>query len=333
MPRPVPGGGVLATLEANGYNLDAAVLREIDLAGNTVWETSVSRVNEQLAAMGRQPITSFHHDFFRDASTGRIFALCSNERFLPGVQQGAPPDGYIIGDAIVVLDQNLQVVWSWDGFEKMDVTRAAVLGEKCRAPGGGGCPLLTPPHTEANDWLHSNSIALAPDKNIVISMRHQDWVVKINYSNGMGDGNVIWRLGRFGDFTFPSGDPFPWFSHQHDAEYDGIDPQLMSIYDNANTRQTVVPNANSRGQVLRLDEVNRTVTFVLNADLGHYAFAVGSAQRLANGNYHFHSGTLNWPTAPAAQAVEVLPNGISSFRLQTNNFAYRSFRMKDLYTP
>jgi arylsulfate sulfotransferase len=158
-----------------------------------------------------------------------------------------------------------------------------------------------------------------------------DWVVKINYANGAGNGDVIWRLGRFGDFNFLSSDPFPWFSHQHDAEYDTPgDPTLLSLYDNANTRRTVIPNSNSRGQLIRLNEANRTATLVLNADLGHYAAAVGSAQRLANGNFHFHSGFINFSSA---QAVEVLPNGVSNFRLSSNALSYRSFRMQDLYTP
>jgi hypothetical protein len=326
--RPVPGGTFLTTFNADSTDTYQRLIREYDLAGNIVRETNVGRVSEQLIAMGKRPIQAFHHEVFR-MPNGRTVVLCGNERFLPGVQNPAPPSGYIQGDAIAVLDQNLQVVWTWDAFEKMDVTREAVLNETC-APNQGGCNPLTPPHTVANDWLHSNSVALTPDGNFVISMRHQDWVVKINYANGTGNGDVIWRLGRFGDFTFQSSDPFPWFSHQHDAEFDSGDPQLMSIYDNGNTRRTLIPTANSRGQLLRINEANRTVTLPINADLGHYALAVGSAQRLLNGNYHFHSGFID---VAYSQAVETAPNGASVFRLQHQSTIYRSFRMKDLYTP
>ena len=67
------------------------------------------------------------------------------------------------------------------------------------------------------------------DGNILLSERSQDWVLKVNYGNGQGDGHLIWRMGPFGDFTILNppptqcGDPnvFPWFTHQHDAAFHG----------------------------------------------------------------------------------------------------------------
>ena len=39
--------------------------------------------------------------------------------------------------------------------------------------------------TLAKDWLHTNSIAYSPaDGNLLISMRHQDWVLKLDYRDG-----------------------------------------------------------------------------------------------------------------------------------------------------
>ena len=43
-------------------------------------------------------------------------------------------------------------------------------------------------------------------------------------------------------------------------------------------------------------------TLLLNADLGGYSFALGSAQTLANGNFHFDNGFL--PDA-SSQSVEI----------------------------
>ncbi len=45
------------------------------------------------------------------------------------------------GDMLVVLDEDLQVVWTWDAFDHLDVNRGPVLGELCAA-GGGPCPLI-----------------------------------------------------------------------------------------------------------------------------------------------------------------------------------------------
>ena len=50
----------------------------------------------------------------------------------------------------------------------------------------------------------------------LFSLRHQSWVIKIDYQNGTGSGNVLWRLGYQGDFALAQGsDPSLWFSFQH----------------------------------------------------------------------------------------------------------------------
>ena len=51
-------------------------------------------------------------------------------------------------------------------------------------------------------------------------MRSQDWVAKIDYNHGTGTGAVLWELGNGGSFTIISTDPWPWFSHRHDVEYE-----------------------------------------------------------------------------------------------------------------
>ena len=86
-----------------------------------------------------------------------------------------------------------------------------------------------------------------------------------------------------------SSDPYPWFSHQHDARFDASG--AVSMFDNGNTRVSQ-SGGNSRGMVLSVDEGNRTVTPVISVDLGGYSSALGSAQRLSNGNYHFGSGLV-----------------------------------------
>jgi hypothetical protein len=153
-------------------------------------------------------------------------------------------------------------------------------------------------------------------------------VIKINYSDGEGGGDIIWRLGKDGDFRFESTDPYPWFSHQHDPGFD-VESGTLTVFDNGNTRRDGNPKANSRGQVIRLDEHNRVATLLMNADLGQYSFALGSAQKLPNGNYHFNNGFL----PDGSLAIEVDPSGKLVYVLQTDAPAYRSFRMQDMYSP
>src|SRR5262249_330779 len=162
------------------------------------------------------------------------------------------------------------------------------------------------------------------------SLRSQDWVIKIDYGNGEGKGDVIWRLGKDGDFRFDSTDPYPWFSHQHDPEFDTGDGRTLTLLDNGNTRRELDPNANSRGQVIRLYERARVATLLLNVDLGLYSFALGSAQTLPDGNIHFNNGFL--PDV-SAQSLEVDPSGKLVYGLSTAGPEYRTFRMRDLYSP
>jgi hypothetical protein len=192
-------------------------------------------------------------------------------------------------------------------------------------------PTNAVPLLPAVDWLHTNAVSLSPDGNLVLSLRHQDWVIKIDYRNGSGDGHVMWRLGQGGDFTLNSTDADAWFSHQHNAHY--IDDHTLILFDNGNTRRATDPTANSRGQVWTLDETTMTATPVLNADLGNYSFRLGSAQRLSNGNYSFMSGSQGQVPPPNqfGQTIEVLPDGTPSYVLQYAKPEYRSYRVRTLY--
>jgi hypothetical protein len=342
--RLLPGGTILTI--ANGKNsVDATsslqILREIDLAGNALRETNASRVREQLDAMGLVSdcrtggsvcaVTTFHHDAIR-LSNGHTLVIGSEERMYAAGTQGSPTPVDVLGDIVVDLDEDFQVSWYWDSFAHLDVNRAAILHETCANPQQGGCPPVFLASI-ANDWLHPNAIQVTPDRNLLISVRHQDWVVKVDYQDGAGDGHVLWRLGAHGDFSLSSSDPYPWFTHQHDAGFEANG--TFTVFDNGNTRAADNPGVteNSRGQAYRIDEANRVATLVVNSDLGVYSNALGSAQRLGNGNYHFLAGFITPGPTQNSQSIEVLPDGTTNLRLQSPQLAYRSFRMPSLYAP
>lgn len=326
--RPDAGGYFWGFVEDQNFDLAHQAIRKFDLLGNIVLETNAERVNEQLAAMGKRTISSFHHEV-RSLPDGRILALASVEQLLTDVQ--GPGTVNVLGDMIVVFDQYLNVVWTWDTFDWLDVRREAVLGEVCD-PGGGGCPPFYLAN-RANDWTHGNAVQQTPDGALLYSARHQDWLIKINYDYGNGDGQVLWRLGPDGDFTYISSNPWPWFSHQHDGNFLTEDPTKLLVFDNGNTRWKLFGEAESRGQEIQLDEANRIARLPLNANLGVLAAAVGSAQKLHNGNYHFDAGYVIQPdNTLAAFAFEVDSSGRIRYELKTDGFVYRSFRMQDLYT-
>jgi hypothetical protein len=320
--RPLPGGNML--LSMNDYGLQWQLLREIDVAGNSVRETTVPRINEQLAALGHDPITAFHHDALPLANGGML-VLASVERMLTDVQGTGPVD--VLGDMLLELDADWQVTWAWNAFDHLDPSRRALLNETCSVPADGCRPLNLA--SQANDWMHSNTITYSPaDGNVLLSVRHQDWIIKIDYRNGLGGGTVLWRLGKDGDFAL-SGDQSKWFSHQHDVRF--VDDNALLLYDNGNVRCAPSPAfCQSRGQVIEINEAARTASLRLNISLGHYSPLMGSAQQLANGNYHFGSGWV-YP-GPHSEALEFTPQGNRVFSLAVP-VAYRSFRMRDIYTP
>jgi hypothetical protein len=322
----VRGGTVLGVgLDRYGVRNGQDVLREIDLAGNPVRETNLAAVNAQLTALGHEISYGFHHDAQR-LPNGDTVVLAMTER---NVDINGTPTNYI-GDMIVVLDQDLQVAWVWDAFDHLDVNRGPVLGEIVHQGEPGPDSIV--PNYPVVSWLHDNAVSLSPtDGNMILSIRHQDWVIKIDYRNGAGDGHVVWRLGAGGDFALTGASPDAWFSHQHNAHF--IDDHTLILFDNGNTRQATDPNAHSRGQVWTLDETNMTATPVLNADLGSYSIALGAAQRLSNGNYSFTVGTGGpfVPIRPPAHTIEVTPTGIKTYEMLANTPEYRTYRMRTLY--
>jgi hypothetical protein len=300
------------------------VLREIDLAGNGVRETNMDAVNSQLAAGGFHAIYTFTHDVQR-LPNGQTAVIGATER---NINVNGIPTNYA-GMTIVVLDQDFRVAWAWDAFDHLDVNRGPILGEILQ-PGGGDQLTASTPVLPAVDWLHFNAVSWSPeDGNLVLSVRHQDWVVKIDYRNGAGDGHTVWRLGQGGDFAVNSTDSNPWFSHQHNAHY--IDDHTLILFDNGNTRRASDPTAHSRGQVWNLDEQTMTATLAFNGDLGNYSMALGAAERLSNGNYSFTSGFQGQGPNIFGQSIEVRPDGSKAYVLQVNRMEYRSYRMRGLY--
>ena len=330
--RPVTGGTFLGIGEDGTKAPSQQFIREFDLAGIVVAETNAARVSQQLASLNIHAVNGFHHEL-RKLPNGGYLTLADSERILFNVQ--GPGNVDVIGDTIIVLDQNMQVTWAWDAFDHLDTSRMATLRETCTYPAGLTCaPFYLA--TTANDWLHGNALQLTADGNILYSIRHQDWVIKIDYANGSGNGGILWRMGLDGDFQIQSSDPSPWFSHQHDPNFEANDNVLL-VFDNGNVREAADPNAHSRGLVLEVNTTTKVVTPILSADLGVYSGALGTAEQLPDGNYHFDAGFLLSTDTSGnpvynAQSLEVDLSGHIDFGVQFGTLEYRTFRMPDLYT-
>ena len=84
------GGYLWGVLEDAAQDLPQQAIRKVDLTGMTVLETNAAQVNEQLATLGRRPISGFHHEV-RTLPDGRIVALADVEQMhdrRPGSRPG-----------------------------------------------------------------------------------------------------------------------------------------------------------------------------------------------------------------------------------------------------
>jgi hypothetical protein len=303
-------GGTVMLLGGNAVGVSAGynILRQVDLAGDTLRETNINAVNAKLAAIHQPQILDFDHEA-KLLPNGDTVVLASTPKTVNYKGQATK----FIGDMVIVLDQNFQVVWVWNAFRWLSTNR---LGTDNPVP---------------TDWLHANSVSWSPeDGDLVVSLRTQDWAIKINYANGKGNGRVLWKLGAGGNFRAIASTPSPWFSHQHDVRY--INNNTLLVFDDGNTRQATNPSAHSRGQEWIINEQNMTATLVVNADMGNYSSFLGGSELLPSGNLAFTSGGLSPNNLPAGQSIEVLPNGTIVYVQQMNLFEYRSYFESTLYS-
>jgi len=330
IPQPIkllPNGHFLIVF--SGVNPDGvnSVTQEVDLAGNIIWQMTSAQLNAALAAAScagcNITVTGTHHDF-AVLPNGHIVFMAATQKTV----SVSGTDTLVTGDVLIDLDENHNPVWLWSAFDHLDVNRH---------------PMQFP------DWTHSNSVTYSPDdKSLLMSIRHQSWVVKINYNDGAGDGSIIWKLGYQGDFALQSGttnavDPVDWFSAQHDANIISTNTSGMIdvlLFDNGNQRvlqasplALCTPGTTpceSRVPILHLDETAKTadITWV-DKPLAFSNFG-GSARLLANGNVEFDECGLQ-PDAPITEVTRVMPPQVVWQMKINSQFAYRGFRIPSLY--
>jgi arylsulfate sulfotransferase len=300
-------------------------VREINLAGETISQFSKGDLNQALSQAGFQlVIHALHHDIL-PLPNGHLILLASTFQSFTNLP-GFPGTTQVTGDALIDLDQNRKPVWVWSAFDHLDIDRQ---------------PLSFP------DWTHSNAIIDSPDDgNLILSMRNQDWVIKINYRDGAGDGSILWRLGPGGDFVIPGGSPADFNYAQHypvliGAKSSGVFPLMM--FDNGNNRimdsnGTVcgspgAASCYSRPVLFELDETSKTAQILWQDKLSLFSVCCGSINMLGNGDVEFDIAfDSDLPSGSGVQEVtqDSAPRLVWQMDV-LGQLAYRAFRMPSLY--
>jgi arylsulfate sulfotransferase len=318
MRKPLPNGDILINVApGTGGTGGPGDLREIDLAGNTIRDLTTAELNSRLsnAGFGLQ-LTAISHDIL-PLPNGHLILLVNYPRNVSGTN--------IVDDALVDLDENWMPVWFWDTYGHLDINRR---------------PENWP------DWTHANAVLYSPDDgDLILSMRHQNWIIKIDYQDGKSSGDVLWRLGYQGDFTLQGGtSPQDWFYAQHAPSITSPNSAgifTMAVFDNGNYRRLDAtgnecgtpgePVCYSRVPIFQIDEQAKTAKIIWVDSLTEFSIFGGYVQQLLNGNVEFDICAHD---SVNARLMEVTPDSSPQPVWQldlTGQNAYRAFRIPSLY--
>ena len=331
VPGPVkllPNGHFLidfAQGQADGLD---SIIQEVDLGGDVIWQLTAAQLNAELAAATctgcNIKIVGTHHDF-AILPNGHLIVIGAVDQVISGTN--------VTGDVLIDLDQNRNPVWVWNEFDHLDITRR---------------PYMYP------DWTHTNAVIYSPDDgNLIVSMRHQNWLVKVDYENGAGSGDVIWHLGYQGDFTLlnadgSTADPTNWFFAQHGPSF--TTPNTtgkfgLAIFDDGDDRGVVdvaggtcgvagQPACYTAVPVLNLDETAMTATLAFDPVAPDYSFFGGNAEVLKNGNLEYGLCATTALPANNGAVYEITqtnpPQTVWQMQV-AGQFVYRGMRTPSLY--
>ncbi|HET7105921.1 MAG TPA: aryl-sulfate sulfotransferase [Candidatus Acidoferrum sp.] len=318
----LPNGHIMMNFSQNGADGTGSILQEVDLSGKLIWQLTAADLNTALAAAScagcNITVIGTHHDFVM-LPNGHLILLASTQETISGTT--------LTGDVLIDLDENHHPVWLWNQFDHLDTSRH---------------PMGT------TDWTHSNAVIYSPDDgNLIVSIRHQNWLVKVNYNNGAGAGDIVWKLGYQGDFTLAGGtDPTDWFYAQHGPSFVTANTTgqfSLIVFDNGNDRTlptgqvqcvtTASSSCYSTVPVLQIDETAKTATLAFHETLSGFSYFGGNAEVLKNGNVEFCA-----TTGPEVREVTQDSNATVVWRIHASMdstgalpFLYRGQRIPSMY--
>jgi len=205
-----------------------------------------------------------HHDSFR--KNGLTFVLNADVYDFGG-------DDYVL-DGVYVFDGPGQPIASWSLADHVDPTGAVT--------GGAGYWWADFPNSD--DFSHANSVWVDDDDNWLVSLRHQNTVIKVNGDMASPDfGEILWSLTGTGatlegDFDLGSAIPTDYidFVGQHHAQLTSAGTLLM--LDNMGDP------GSSRAVEISLDEPGLTADLIGEWDMEARCAVQGGAFELPSGN-------------------------------------------------
>lgn len=235
----------IVTLQGTARHKNSAGDRivEYDLHGNRKLHLDLNQMAEPIEA---------HHEV-RYHPDGHLIVLAYDKRTYDLSVHGGKDQQEVLGDAIVILSTNGEVIWKWSVFDHVNPRNYPDIAD------------------HAEDWSHANAVSIDRDGHYLISFRNWNQIWKVDNESG----RVIWKLGKNGDLDMPEDAEF---SGQHACH---INPKgHYMLFDNGREKRQ------SRVLSFQIDESTKTARLVKSIFLPEelYADKMGNATLLENDN-------------------------------------------------
>ncbi|MBS2029559.1 MAG: aryl-sulfate sulfotransferase [Deltaproteobacteria bacterium] len=256
--------------------------------------------------------TDCHEFLLQPDGTALMLGLVEQTVDMSAYAANGNPSATVIENVVQRVAPDGGVLFSWNTFDDLSIDAMD----------------HTVPRTgSVIDATHANSIAVLADGNYLVSLRNMSQLVKVNATTG----DVMWKLGgqysdggAAGDFNFVN-DPLGGFSLQHAARE--LPNGDIILFDDGNGH--VPPQSRAVEYMLDTTSSPMTATLVWSAEDSPplYAYALGYAQRLGNGDT-----LITYGTTSHVQEVDTNGNVLWDLFDLTHPFGiYRAFRVGSLY--
>ncbi|MBW1769221.1 MAG: aryl-sulfate sulfotransferase, partial [Deltaproteobacteria bacterium] len=321
---------------------------ELDMLGNIVriWHPAGSTNGDK----GSIPVDTlaFHHEVY-EMESGNFLIFSIEFRLIDNfpsstTNPSAPTETALVaGDVVVEFTPKGAVVNEWPLLDILDPLR--INYGAFRGDWDFFYEEVFGVSEVTRDWSHGNGVIHDPtDDSIIVSLRHQDAVVKFSRQTGelkwiLGP-HENWDPGQFGEFLLTPQSDYDFFFqyHQH-APMITNDGTLM-IYDNGNFRASpfdpVVPNEENSSRAIEyaIDENSKEIEIVWEYGLFEeetfFTPFIGDADSLPQtGNV-----LITFGGKQPARIIEVTHTAPAQkvFDLSiAETFSYRSERLPSLY--
>ena len=256
-----------------------------------------------------------NHEFL--ITTEGTFILASYNSSYRDMRPWGLSESELTRDSVIQeLNDQGEVLFEWDSWDHIDVNNCLN-------------------HRFPDDYALLNSIQVAPDGNLIASLRGCSMVVKIDRASGTGA--TIWDIGGLDPSLQIVGDSFEEFCGQHTASED--EDGNLYIFDNGghcNGTREETSGLFSRALQYSLDldagQANFQRDYSLNGSYSEYTTSGGSFFPVQNGNW-----LINWSRG-INDITEVSPDGDIELQFFLSSGGeklrvYRVYRDYDLELP